>query len=121
MYADKVITIGDAVVVCIFSIAVVFLVLLAISYMIDLVHWILTRNQKPAAAPAAAPAPVAAAPAAAPAAPKSSLDPVLVAAAVAAYLGTSTDQIIVRSIRRAGAEESPWVQAGRTNNSEGKR
>ena len=117
MYADKVITIGDAVVVCIFSIAVVFLVLLAISYMIDLVHWILTRNQKPtaaAAAPAAAPAP-------APAPAKSSADPVLIAAAVAAYLGTSTDQIIVRSIRRAGAEESPWVQAGRTNNSEGKR
>ena len=120
MYADKVITIGDAVVVCIFSIAVVFLVLLAISYMIDLVHWILTRNQKPAAA-AAAPA-TAAAPAPAPAAPaKNSVDPVLIAAAVAAYLGTSTDQIIVRSIRRAAPEETPWVQAGRTTNSEGRR
>lgn len=119
MYADKVITIGDAVVVCIFSIAVVFLVLLAISYMIDLVHWILTRNQKPAVAAAA---PAAAAPAPAPAAPaKSSVDPVLIAAAVAAYLGTSTDQIIVRSIRRAAPEETPWVQAGRTINSEGQR
>lgn len=118
MYANQVITIGDAVVVCIFSIAVVFLVLLAISYMIDLVHWILTRNQKPAAAPAVS---AAAAPAAAPEAPKSSVDPVLVAAAVAAYLGTSTDQIIVRSIRRAAPEETPWVQAGRTINSEGQR
>jgi len=111
MYANQAITIGDAVVVCVFSLAVVFIVLLAISYMIDLVHWILTRNAKaPAPAPAAAPA----APAPAPQAP--SADPVLIAAAVAAYLGTSTDRIVVRSIRRAAPEETPWVQASRTIN-----
>ena len=45
MFGD-VITIGDAVVVCLFSLAVVFLVLLSISYMIDLVHYLLTRGEK---------------------------------------------------------------------------
>lgn len=115
MYANQVITVGDAIVVCVFSIAVVFLVLLAISYMIDLVHSILDRNTKKAPA-AAAPAAAPAAPAPAPEAPKPSMDPLLIAAAVAAYLGTSTDQIIVRSIRRAAPEESSWVQASRTIN-----
>ena len=111
MFGD-VITMGDAVVVCLFSLAVVFLVLLAISYMIDLVHYLITRGEKKPAAPAPAPAaPVAAA------APTRDdhADAVLVAAAVAAYLGTTTDQFVVRSIRRLVPEESPWVQASRMN------
>lgn len=111
MYANQVITIGDAVVVCGFSLAVVFLVLLAISYMIDLVHWILTRSVKaPAAAsaPAAAPAPAAPAPA-----KDTGADAVVIAAAIAAYLGTTTDRIVVRSIRRVSDGETPWVQASR--------
>lgn len=111
MFGD-VITMGDAVVVCLFSLAVVFLVLLAISYMIDLVHYLLTRGERKPAAPAPAPAaPVAAA---APARDDHA-DAVLVAAAVAAYLGTTTDQFVVRSIRRLVPEESPWVQASRMN------
>ena len=111
MFANHAITIGDAVIVCLFSLAVVFIVLLAISYMIDLVHWILTRNQKKPAAAAPAPAPAAPAPAAP--AKDSSADAVLVAAAVAAFLGTTTDRFVVRSIRRLVPEESPWVQASR--------
>lgn len=111
MFGD-VITMGDAVVVCLFSLAVVFLVLLAISYMIDLVHYLLTRGEKKPAAPA--PAPAAPAAAAAPARDDHA-DAVLVAAAVAAYLGTTTDQFVVRSIRRLVPEESPWVQASRMN------
>lgn len=111
MFGD-VITMGDAVVVCLFSLAVVFLVLLAISYMIDLVHYLITRGERKPAAPAPAPAaPVAAA---APARDDHA-DAVLVAAAVAAYLGTTTDQFVVRSIRRLVPEESPWVQASRMN------
>lgn len=111
MFGD-VITMGDAVVVCLFSLAVVFLVLLSISYMIDLVHYLLTRGERKPAAPAPAPAaPVAAA---APARDDHA-DAVLVAAAVAAYLGTTTDQFVVRSIRRLVPEESPWVQASRMN------
>ncbi len=111
MFGD-VITMGDAVVVCLFSLAVVFLVLLAISYMIDLVHYLLTRGEKKPAAPA--PAPAAPAAAAAPARDDHA-DAVLIAAAVAAYLGTTTDQFVVRSIRRLVPEESPWVQASRMN------
>ena len=103
MFGD-VITMGDAVVVCLFSLAVVFLVLLAISYMIDLVHYLLTRGERKPAAPA--PAPAAPAAAAAPARDDHA-DAVLVAAAVAAYLGTTTDQFVVRSIRRLVPEESP--------------
>lgn len=117
MFGD-VITMGDAVVVCLFSLAVVFLVLLAISYMIDLVHYLLTRGERKPAAPApaapAAPAPAAPVAAAAPARDDHA-DAVLVAAAVAAYLGTTTDQFVVRSIRRLVPEESPWVQASRMN------
>lgn len=110
MFGD-VITMGDAVVVCLFSLAVVFLVLLAISYMIDLVHYLLACGEKKPAAPApAAPAAAAKAPAR-----DDHADAVLVAAAVAAYLGTTTDQFVVRSIRRLVPEESPWVQASRMN------
>ena len=113
MYANETITMGKAIIVCGFSLAVVFIVLLAISYMIDLVHWILTRGEKKpaAAAPAAAPA----SPAPATPVKDTTADAVLVAAAIAAYLGTTTDQFIVRSIRRVTGEETPWVQSGRTN------
>ena len=112
MFAHETITIGRAVIVCGFSLAVVFLVLLAISYMIDLVHWLLTRSEKkPAApAPAAGPAPAAPAPA-----KDTTATAVIAAAAIAAYLGTTTDQFVVRSIRRVAGEETPWVQSSRTN------
>lgn len=113
MYGD-VITIGEAVTVCLFSIVTVFLVLLLISYIVDLTAWVIRKIEKKPepAAPKAAPAP-AAAPAAAPAKKDTSADAVIVAAAVAAYLGTSTDRIIVRSIRRVAEAESSWSQASR--------
>ena len=110
------ITIGQAVTVCLFSLAVVFLVLLAISYLIDLIAWIVRKIEKkdtpqtPSAAPAAA---QSSAPAPAPR--DDSVDAVLVAAAVAAYLGKNTDEFVVRSIRRAAAPESLWSQLGRAD------
>ena len=112
MFANHTITMGKALIVCGFSLAVVFLVLLTISYMIDLVHWLLTRSEKkPAApAPAAGPAPAAPAPV-----KDTTATAVIAAAAIAAYLGTTTDQFVVRSIRRVAGEETPWVQSSRTN------
>ena len=112
MFANQTITMGKALIVCGFSLAVVFLVLLTISYMIDLVHWLLTRSEKkPAApAPAAGPAPAAPAPA-----KDTTATAVIAAAAIAAYLGTTTDQFVVRSIRRVAGEETPWVQSSRPN------
>lgn len=114
MYGD-VITIGEAVTVCLFSIVTVFLVLLLISYIVDLTAWVIRKIEKKPepAAPKAAPAPAAAPAAAAPAKKDTSADAVIVAAAVAAYLGTSTDRIIVRSIRRVAEAESSWSQASR--------
>ncbi len=104
MFAHETITMGRALIVCGFSLVVVFLVLLAISYMIDLVHWLLTKGQKkPAAAPATLTLEVSEAPA------KDTT------AAIAACLGTAADRIVVRSIRRVAGEETPWIQSGRLN------
>ena len=67
-------------------------------------------------------APVQAAPAApaapAPARRDDTADAVLAAAAIAAYLGKSTDQFVVRSIRRVTSAETPWSQAGRTGSAQ---
>ena len=66
---------------------------------------------------ARAQAPEEAAPVPAQPAPQSPPDAdlaVLAAAAIAAYLGTSADQLVVRSIRRIAPSETPWIQAGRT-------
>lgn len=122
MFGDH-ITLLDGVVVCVFSMVVVFLVLYALTKMIDLTAWIIRKGEKGAGSPApakAAPAPAPTAPArpaapAAPAAPARDVDAVLAAAAIAAYLGESPDHFVVRSIRRAAEEESPWVQVGRLN------
>ena len=114
MFANQTITMGKALIVCGFSLAIVFLVLLTISYMIDLVHWLLTRSEKKPAAPAPAAGPAPAAPAPAPV-KDTTATAVIAAAAIAAYLGTTTDQFVVRSIRRVAGEETPWVQSSRTN------
>lgn len=111
MFGDQV-TFSQAVIVCVFSLVVVFAVLLVISYVIDLTAWLINRfskGGKTKAAPAAAPAaqPVR----------DDSAEAVLVAAAVAAYLGKSTDEFVVRSIRRAGAE-SPWCQSGKAGSAQ---
>ncbi len=113
MYGDQV-TFGQAVIVCLFSLAVVFAVLLAISYLIDLTAWVIRKAEgKPDPKPAA---PTAPSQEAAPAVPErdDGIDAVLVSAAVAAYLGQSVDQFTVRSIRRIRPEESAWSQVSRT-------
>lgn len=118
MYGDNV-TFLQAAIVCVFSLAVVFAVLFAISYIIDLVAWFLKKQEK-ASAPAPAPAPVptpAPAPDPAPA-QQGQLDVVLITAAVAAYLGKRSDEIVVRSIRRVGAEETAWSRSGRLDSME---
>lgn len=112
MYGDQV-TFGQAVIVCLFSLAVVFFILLAISYLIDLTAWIIRRAQGKQTPSPAAPPPE---PVSTPAAPErdDSADAVLVSAAIAAYLGKGVDQFTVRSIRRIRPEESAWSQVSRT-------
>lgn len=112
------ITLGQGVIVCVFSMAVVFLVLWALTKMIGLTAWVLRRGARaPQAAPAAAPAapavPAAGAPRPAPAPADETA--ALAAAAVAAVWAPEDGAFVVRSIRRVGAEESPWCQASRTD------
>lgn len=111
MYGDTV-TFGQAAIVCLFSMVVVFLVLLAISYMIDAVAYFINKSEKGAAAEAKEEAPVSV-PVPEPAPADSHIDVVLITAAVAAYLGEDSSTFVVRSIRRIGAEETAWSRAGR--------
>lgn len=116
MFGDT-ITMSQAVTVCLFSIAVVFFVLLAISYLIDVIAWVVAKIENKDKTNKTAPAPVSpttVAPATVSAVDTSS-DAVLVAAAISAYLDKKPEQFIVRSIRRVTTEETSWSQASRTN------
>ena len=105
MFGDYV-TFGQAVIVCLFSLAVVFAVLLLISFLIDLIHWAVGKlsGGKKSAEPAQT-APPASADTQEPA--------ILAAAAIAAYLGAQPDQFVVRSIRRV--QDNGWTLAGRVD------
>jgi sodium pump decarboxylase gamma subunit len=110
-------TVGEATLVAVFSITVVFLVLLAISYLIKLVAMVVNSMNKPKAAPAAA-APAKSAPAAEAApAPKAEDNSALVAAitaAVACYLGKEPGSFVVKSITPLNTE-SDWSRLSRTS------
>lgn len=113
MYGDTV-TFGQAAIVCLFSIVIVFLVLLAISYMIDAVAYFINRSEKNTANEVKKEAPVSVSvPAPEPTPTDGHIDVVLITAAVAAYLGEDSSTFVVRSIRRIGAEETAWSRAGR--------
>ena len=112
MYGDA-ITMGQAITVCVFSIVLVFLVLLAISYMIDITAYFVRKGEKKQDPKVAAPAKVAAAPAPAATVVDDTTNVVLAAAAIAAYLGCSTDQIVVKSIRKVVNVETSWAQKSR--------
>lgn len=107
MFGDQ-ITLAQAVTVCLFSLAVVFAVLLLLSCLIDLIHWAVGKLSAP---PVPAPAPETAV--SAPAQADSRELAVLAAAAIAAYLGTQPGQFVVRSICRV--PDSGWTLAGRVD------
>lgn len=107
MFGDQV-TFAQAVTVCLFSLAVVFAVLLLLSFLIDLIHWAVGRlgagRKAPAPPREAAPFP----------APGGTAElSVLAAAAIAAYLGAEPGQFVVRSIRPVG--DGGWALAGRVD------
>lgn len=105
MYGDN-ITMGDAFVITIFSMLLVFAALVVISYFIDLVAMLVNRKKKPAAE-------------AVPTVPteETSVEMddteliAVLAAAVAATGGKSLDSFIVRSARRTERVKTPWEQA----------
>ena len=101
------VSIGQAAVVCVFSMVVIFAVLFVISLMIDILAAALKKQKAEPAAPAVP---------AAPAAPvaQDGAELAVITAAIAAYLGKSTDEIVVREIRRVQNNESEWSRSGRT-------
>ena len=113
MFGDQ-LTLSQAVTVCLFSITVVFLVLLSISWLITLTAKILNRKKSPspvqAVAAAAAPEPE---PVKAPVQDSGEIT-AAITAAVAAYLGKNSSQFVVRSIRPVSGE-SDWSRISRTN------
>ena len=109
MYGEN-ITVLDGVIVSVFCIVTVFFVLLVISYLIDLTHWLCQklegRKQRPVESveneqTSAAPERV------------DHIDAVLVAAAIAAYTGKSQNEFIVRSIKPVTETERAWQQTSR--------
>lgn len=91
---------------------VVFIVLIAISYLIDLLRIVTNREDKEEApVQAATPAP---APAGQVAAEEDEEELVaVIAAALAASMGVAIEDINIRSINRRSPSQPAWAQAGR--------
>ena len=110
MYGDKV-DIGQALFISLFAMAIVFLVLLVISYTIDITAFLLKGSSKLKKANGAASVTATAAPVVKSA--KGSDDVVVaIAAAIAAYIGTSVDNIRITKIRRIPQTDTAWTERG---------
>ena len=105
MYGDE-IKIGQAFFISIFAMLVVFLVLLAISYLIDITAYLLKKE-----ASAQAPTKKVAATNVTTTIDNGAVV-AAIAAAVASYMGTSVDNIIVKKIKRVGSFGSMWAKNG---------
>ena len=109
MYGDKV-DIGQALFISIFAMAIVFLVLLVISYLIDITAFFIKGSAKPKKANGA----VSNTATSAPVKNKKGSDDIVVAiaAAIAAYLGTSVDNVRITKIRRIPQNSTAWTERG---------
>lgn len=103
------VSIGQAAMVCLISMLVIFAVLFLISVMIDILAFSLKRkkgNNQPATPAALMSAPVST--------QDGDTDIAVITAAAAAYLGRDIDEIIVREIRKVQNSESEWSRSSRT-------
>ena len=107
-------TMGQASIVALFSITVVFLVLLLISYMIQLIAAIIAKMQKPKEAPAVKSAPAAEEPAVEEEPADDSHMDAVIPAAVACCLGKEPGSFVVKSITPLNTE-SDWSRVSRTS------
>lgn len=115
MYGD-VVTIPQAITVCVFSIAVVFFVLYLLSVLINVVAAIINGAQKksdPAPATKAAPAPVETVTETAEPEDDGALTAVI-AAAIAAATGKSASSFVIKSIRPLN-QDSEWGRISRSS------
>ena len=108
MYGDKV-EIGQALFISLFAMAVVFLVLLIISYLIDMTAFFINGNLKAKKVKVEASNTTISAPATN---KKSDDTVVVIAAAIAAYLGTTVDNIRITKIRRVPQKGTTWSERG---------
>ncbi len=108
MYGD-IVTMGDAGVITLFSMGIVFATLLLISFVLDLFKVIFTKKKEEKIEKIDA-APVAQA---TQAVVEEDELVAVITAALAAHIGKSTDQLIVRSIVQTGNQQPAWSQAGR--------
>ena len=109
MYGES-ITMADAGVITLFSMGIVFATLLLISFVLDLFKIIFTEKEDKVEKIASA------------SIVQSTSEVVeeddnelvaVITAALAAHIGKSTDQLIVRSIVQIGNQEPAWAQTGR--------
>lgn len=113
------ISVGESLLITVFSMIVVFIVLIAISYLIDLLRIVINREDKeevPAkvASPASASQPVVDQQAPESAAGEDEEELVaVIAAALAASMGVGVEDINIRSINRRSPSQPAWAQAGR--------
>ena len=108
MYGNNV-KLTEALFISVFAMVVVFLVLLIISYLIDITAFFINGKKNKVAVKTE----TKVVKAVEKVDNKKSDDTVVViAAAIAAYLGTSVDNVKIKSIRRVNQTDSPWTERG---------
>lgn len=109
MYGNEV-KIGEALFISVFAMIVVFLVLLIISYLIDITAFCIGGKKKKVEVKNEPKKETIAEVKKANA--KDDNLVVTIAAAIAAYLGTSVDNVRIKSIRRVPQSDTPWTERG---------
>lgn len=110
------ITIGQSLLITIFSMVIVFLVLIAISYLIDLLRTTTNKDKKEAKNVDNISAPVEKAPQPVETKEENIGDEELVAvitAAIAASMGVASPDINIKSIKRVSTPSPIWAEMGR--------
>ena len=108
MYGNSV-KLTEALFISAFAMIVVFLVLLIISYLIDITAFFINGKKNKVAVKTETKVAKAVD---STSAKKSDDMVVVIAAAIAAYLGTSVDNVKIKSIRRLNQTDSPWTERG---------
>lgn len=108
MYGNSV-KLTEALFISVFAMIVVFLVLLIISYLIDITAFFINGKKNKVVVKAETKVTKAVEKFDT---KKSDDTVVVIAAAIAAYLGTSVDNVKIKSIRRVNQTDSPWTERG---------
>ena len=108
MYGNDV-SLLDAAFISLFAMIIVFLVLLIISFMIDITAFFIngkSKKSKKSTTTTTKEIDVT------PKRKSKNIDVVVIVAAIAAYLGTSVDNVKISKIRRVGQDTTAWSERG---------